>query len=120
MISTSSKSQRVFYQIINSYYRRRNLYEICNHFADSVCVGGGGCTHASAHVYRTSLNLDDFDTIKTLDQLRDFIPTIGANIKTFAASRNNRYLDPFSMRFTLPPSFGSPGGLGVYVEPASF
>jgi len=47
---------------------------------------------------RTTLNLDAFDAIQTLGELRDFIPTVGMNIKTYAVSRNERYLDPFSMR----------------------
>jgi len=46
----------------------------------------------------TTLNLDDFDAITTPGELRDFIPTVGLNIKTYALSRNERYLDPFSMR----------------------
>jgi len=45
---------------------------------------------------RTTLNLDDFDAITTLGELRDFIPTVGINIKTYSLSRNERYLDPFS------------------------
>ena len=47
---------------------------------------------------RTTMNLDAFDAIATLEELRDFIPTVGMNIKTFALSRNKLYVDPFSFR----------------------
>ena len=64
---------------------------------------------------RKTLNLDAFDAIQTLGELRDFIPTVGMNIKTYAVSRNKRYLDPFSMRllserttFTGPLSLFTP------------
>ena len=45
------------------------------------------------------MNLDTFDSIKTLEELRSFIPELGESIKTFAASRNDRYRDPNSFRW---------------------
>ena len=64
---------------------------------------------------RTTLDLDSFDTITTLGELRNFIPTLGMNVKTYAVSRNDRYLDPSSMRllnerttFTGPLSLFTP------------
>ena len=42
------------------------------------------------------MNLDAFDSIQTLEDLRSFIPELGKSIKTFAASRNDRYRDPNS------------------------
>ena len=50
------------------------------------------------HTHRSVLDLDTFDDVATLEELRDYIPTLGTSIKTFAASKNQRYLDPFSMR----------------------
>ena len=76
---------------------------------------------------RSVLDLDSFDGITTLEQLRDYIPTLGASLKTFAASKNQRYLDPFSMRllndrttFTSPMNLYTPfkvESAGVYLRP---
>jgi hypothetical protein len=67
------------------------------------------------HENRSVLDLDSFDGVTTLEQLRDYIPTLGTAIKTFAVSKNQRYLDPFSMRllndrttFTSPMSLYTP------------
>ena len=48
---------------------------------------------------RSTMNLDAFDSIKTLEELRSFIPELGKSIKTFAVSRNDRYCDPNSFRW---------------------
>ena len=76
---------------------------------------------------RSVLDLDSFDGVTTLEQLRAYIPTLGTSIKTFAASKNQRYLDPFSMRlindkttFTSPTSLYTPfrvEGSGVFLRP---
>jgi hypothetical protein len=55
-------------------------------------------TDGSGHCHRSSLDLDAFDGISTLEGLRDFMPELGARIKTFAASSSNRYHDPNSFR----------------------
>jgi hypothetical protein len=52
----------------------------------------------SGHCHRSSLDLDTFDAISTLESLRAFIPELGSRIKTFAASSSNRYRDPNSFR----------------------
>ena len=52
----------------------------------------------SGHCHRSSLDLDAFDAISTLESLRAFIPELGSRIKTFAASSSNRYRDPNSFR----------------------
>ena len=52
----------------------------------------------SGHCHRSTLDLDTFDEISTLESLRAFIPELGSRIKTFAASSNNRYRDPNSFR----------------------
>lgn len=48
----------------------------------------------------STLSLDAFDSITTLEELRSFIPELGTKIKTFAASRNDRYKDPNSFRWS--------------------
>ncbi len=76
---------------------------------------------------RSVLALDSFEGVTTLEQLRDYIPTLGTSLKTFVPSKNQRFLDPFSMRllndrttFTSPTSLYTPfrvEGAGAYLHP---